>query len=199
MKTNLRQLALRFDPHVYENILLAYIVSTGYGDVNKLIQSEFMHSISRMIKESLQIASKRYLESVQDLLKAVNNKEFIEAIRLILKSFTDLMYNHHLISRWHEEKDFVLTKESITDPDQLKDTISFYSEVRRDLLRNRKHIWAKMQEKLTGLLENFQIYQLKLTELYQVLKWLGILTGIGEDFSGVEATLLNKVLSLIHF
>lgn len=107
MKEGLRQLCSRFDTNLYENVLLAYTTTASFAEVNLAIQTEFMNSITRSIKQALeqalsQDASGLSVESMANLLSGTN---YTNALRWILRDLTNLMYNHHLISRWHEENE----------------------------------------------------------------------------------------------
>ena len=106
MKASLRELCHKFDSHLYENVLLSYMTIASYDDINNAIQAEFMHSISRLIKESIEEAVPNLSASSIDLMiKLTPSNSYIPCIRLMYKHLTSLMYNHHLLSRWHEENE----------------------------------------------------------------------------------------------
>lgn len=106
MKASLRELCHKFDSHLYENVLLSYMTIASYDDINNAIQAEFMHSISRLIKESIEEAVPNLpATSIEYMIKITPSSDYIPCIRLMYKHLTSLMYNHHLLSRWHEENE----------------------------------------------------------------------------------------------
>lgn len=106
MQSTLRELCHKFDSHLYENVLLCYMTIASFEDINKALQAEFMNSVSRLIKESIE-ESVPYIpsSSIERMVKIVPSANYLLAIRTILKRLTTLMYNHHLLSRWHEENE----------------------------------------------------------------------------------------------
>lgn len=106
MKASLRELCHNFDSHLYENVLLSYMTIASYEDINNAIQAEFMHSISRLIKQSIEETIPHLLSSsIEYMIKVIPSSSYITCIRLMYKHLTSLMYNHHLLSRWHEENE----------------------------------------------------------------------------------------------
>ena len=79
---------------------------TSFEDINKAIQAEFMNSVSRLIKESIEEASP-YIpaSSIENMVKMIPINNYLPVLRIIFKKLTALMYNHHLLSRWHEENE----------------------------------------------------------------------------------------------
>lgn len=106
MQATLRGLCHNFDSKLYENMLLSYTTIATYDDINRAIQAEFMHSVSRFIKESIEEAVP-YIptSSIEQMIKITPLNLFLSCIRTILKNLTQLMYSHHLLSRWHEENE----------------------------------------------------------------------------------------------
>lgn len=106
MQATLRELCHKFDSHLYENVLLSYMVISSFEDINKAIQAEFMNSVSRLIKESIEETVLHIpSSSIEQMVKIIPVHFYLTAIRTILKKLTTLMYNHHLLSRWHEENE----------------------------------------------------------------------------------------------
>ena len=106
MQATLRELCHNFNSHLYENVLLSYMKITSFEDINKAIQAEFMNSVSRLIKESIEEASP-YIpaSSIENMVKMIPINNYLPVLRIIFKKLTALMYNHHLLSRWHEENE----------------------------------------------------------------------------------------------
>ncbi|CAG9313270.1 CCDC132 [Blepharisma stoltei] len=204
MKEGLRQLCQRFEMNLYENVLLAYTTTATFAEVNLAIHTEFMNSITRIIKQALEqaLANEASALSVESMTNLLNSTNYLTALRLMLRDLTNLMYNHHLISRWHEENDqayknevYPVTHLYIKDENRLNSVIEFYSAVKLDLLRNRKHIWEKMQQRLAKFInEGNQILSLKINEIGQALGWLNTFIQIGEDFSGTPSSELKKAI-----
>lgn len=54
-----------------------------------------------------------------------------------------------------------------------------------DLLRNRKYLWEKIQQKCAGLFDHSEQFPtLQTTEVTKILAWTDTFLQIGEDFSG---------------
>ena len=106
MQSTLRQLCHKFDSHLYENVLLCYMTIATYEDINKALQAEFMNSVSRLIKESIEETVPHIpSSSIERMVKIIPVNNYLLTLRTILKKLTTLMYNHHLLSRWHEENE----------------------------------------------------------------------------------------------
>jgi hypothetical protein len=208
MKASLRELCHKFDPHLYENVLLSYMTIASYEDINKAIQAEFMHSINRLIKESIETITPHLpSSSIEQMLKMISSSNYIPSIRLIYKNLTTLMYSHHLLSRWHEENEYFLnsvseqnsypvTQKFMKNLKKFEEIQGFYVEIKMSLLKNRKFIWEKIQQILAKIVkESEQIQNLTQGEIRKFLSWTNIFIEIGEDFSGLTCNELRAELS----
>jgi hypothetical protein len=106
MQATLRTLCHEFQSTLYENVLLSYMTIATFDDINKAIQAEFMNSVSRLSKEGIEEAVP-YIPatSIEQMVKIIPMANYMNAVRIVLKRLTSLMYNHHLLSRWHEENE----------------------------------------------------------------------------------------------
>lgn len=191
MKEGLSQLSQSFDATLYESILLGYTTLADANEMINVIHNELIGSVFKQIKVAVKYAlgENRTALTLEKLLQLLSPTQFLEAARLMFKNLTNIMYNNHLISRWHEEKGGE-SAVNTEDPVRVKE---FFTEVKRSLLRNRKHVWGRIQQKVAEVLaQSPQVLQVKHSGLAQLLVWLNTFIEIGEDFSGSPSTELKQ-------
>jgi len=202
VKEGLRSVCVNFNEHLYENVLLAYTHISKYSEVSTAIQSEFMHSINRLTKEGIEEALPHDISTMtlETLAHILHGTELLEALRLVLRNLTNLLYNQHLMSRWHEEHDssespYPVTSSCVFEPQKVEELKEFYETIKLDLLRNRKHIWKQIQHKIAGFIQESNHFELlKVDEVNQALGWINTFIEIGEDFSGTPTSELKSAV-----
>lgn len=208
MKESLTQLCFKFDARLYENVLLAYTSTASFQEVNSAIHEEFMLSTSRRLKETVEefVRLNETSVSLESLVRHIPTESYVQCMRRVAKRLSRLLYNHHLFSRWHEENDqqnlnssdgFTTTKQFITSPERLTEVLRFYTLVKTDLLRSRKHLWAKMQEKFALFIRiGDQLDIVSSPDICKALGWANTLIEIGEDFSGESSNDLKEAVAM---
>jgi hypothetical protein len=213
VKSRLAQLCRAFDSDVYENVLLAYASAYDPSQIalvkfRQNIQGEFMTAISHSSKTAIdhwlpEEVKKLQLQSAIHLLPV---QMYLEAMRELFKTFSEFLYNNHLFSRWHLDNEYVshslgsgkgclITKSYVLDETRLSKLAEAYAYVQDDLLRNRKYLWEKMQQKAGNLFDQGeQFLTLQPVEVTKLLTWTDTFLRLGEDFSGAFSTELRTAI-----
>ena len=117
----------------------------------------------------------------------IEQGSYLECLRNICKRLADLVYSHHLMTRFHSEGENPATTAGILSEAQNE-------EFRLALIGDRREFWAFLQERLLKFLrhtENF-VLSLSVTEIYDLLVLTNKLLEIGEDFSANEDHALRR-------
>jgi hypothetical protein len=112
MKEGLCDICKSFNAKKYENILLSYITSESYSNVNIVtfpqeIQTQFQDAVMKLIKQSvseslnIDVSTK----SLDDFVALIPKEKYLYCVKNIFKYLSALLFNHHLICRWHEENE----------------------------------------------------------------------------------------------
>jgi hypothetical protein len=207
MKDSLTSLCYKFDARLYENVLLAYTSSASFEGVKSAIHEEFMHSINRRLKDTVEdfVRLMENSSTLEALVRQIPTESFVDCLRRVAKRLSRLLYNHHLFSRWHEENDqmhlnsasgFNATKEYVTQLERLKEVLAFYGQLKTDLLRSRKHLWGKLQERFAVFVKfGNQLDIVSSADFCKALGWTNTLIEIGEDFSGETSHDLKEAVA----
>lgn len=174
-----------FEATLYERLVLGYSAALSADEVARKVHGAFLKSITKELKAALQ--QPLGANKAEDPLRSLTPQQFFESSQLIFKSFTNIMHNSHLLSKWHEEGDsgregafpvMRLSQDSST-------IYAFCSKVKHDLLRNRKYIWDKMQKRVAATITGYPLFSLlKRSDVPQLLSWLNSFIMLGEEFSG---------------
>jgi hypothetical protein len=110
--------------------------------MNLLIQGEFNKRISLIFKANL------------GQINTEPDCTALGALQVTLRQISNLLFNHHLFSRWHEENDdsnqeffqreTYPVSRKLLSVDELDTAKTFFTEIKLDLLRNRKYLWEKV-------------------------------------------------------
>lgn len=88
-----------------------------------------------------------------------------------------------------------VTLSYVDDSDTLTRLAASYAFIQDDLLRNRKYLWEKMQQKAAHLLDQGeQCLSLQPEDITRLLTWTDAFLQIGEDFSGAFSTELRTAV-----
>lgn len=90
-----------------------------------------------------------------------------------------------------------MTLSFVTDPELLSRLASAYAYIQDDLLRNRKYLWEKMQQKAANLIEQGeQCLALQPGDITRLMVWTDAFIQMGEDFSGSYSSELRTAVKL---
>lgn len=112
MKEGLCDICKSFSAKKYENILLSYITSESYQNVNIVtfiqeIQTQFRDAVMKLIKQAVyeSIHIDVNAKILDDIVELIPKDVYLPCLKNICKYLSNLLFNHHLICRWHEENE----------------------------------------------------------------------------------------------
>jgi hypothetical protein len=210
VKARLALLCRNFDATAYENVLLASASAQDASQLALNIHSEFLTAVSSAFKQGVEqwLSAEVGRLQLQSAVHLLPVQMYPRAMQDIFKALVQFMYSNHLFSRWHFENEYVsfslaaskgcpVTLSYVSDTDSLTRLAASYAFIQDDLLRNRKYLWEKMQQKAAHLLDQGEQWlSLQAEDISRMLVWIDAFLQIGEDFSGAFSTELRDAVKI---
>ncbi|CDW71082.1 UNKNOWN [Stylonychia lemnae] len=200
----LNLLILKYDQQLYDKILKAnqqlcndqklnfseYIANNIKDKIRQNVTQSMKRSLLKYQKnfEQLQLIGINYQNpriKLGTLSKMLDKTYYLQAICELYKTLSNLMYNHHLITRYHSLSDNVLSEEQ-------------NDIIRYQLVQDRKSFWQYIQEKLINFFQSTQELadDLSIRELFDLLMLSNRFIDMGQEFGGDDE---SSQVSLLRY
>eukprot|EP00742_Colponemidia_sp_Colp-10_P007504 GILJ01008088.1.p1 GENE.GILJ01008088.1~~GILJ01008088.1.p1 ORF type:complete len:1012 (+),score=165.37 GILJ01008088.1:151-3186(+) len=210
MEQTLRAMCRSFDPAMYQDTLTAWMLLPSYHTISEDIQHYFADAVRIITRETMiayiphEHVGAANLQSMQfrDLCAHCPGDKFVQCLTQIYEKLCDLLYNHHIISRWHDEQEAKFGQKD-DHPTETEDISSaevkkrdLYDDIRKGLLRNRKNLWDRMQQQVSLCLSStyLSFTTFKVEDFLQTLFISNRFIEIGEDFSNSNSPSLRSAI-----
>eukprot|EP00727_Mastigamoeba_balamuthi_P012514 m51a1_g7886 hypothetical protein (999) ;mRNA; r:68349-72368 len=193
----LRQVMLSFDNVMYTNLIRAFQLLGRTYEILGRIQDNFNADLEQRSRKTIrafldQAVLQRELDDtaskqkLPDLCKGVPSYKFVPCILTLLGVCTDIMWNFHLLKKWHDEAVAHGSKELSQDQTLV--------DLKQGLDSMKRRLWESIQRNVGELLKNISFSQLPVEDAMKVVEAIQVFSHIGTEFGSASRTALLDVL-----
>lgn len=188
----LTKICWKFEPCLFENLLLTLVTVIDCDKALKVIKSLFDETIEECLINSFKKAVPYLPLSPSDyMIKITPINHFLPLVSEIFKNLTLLMFNYEEILVWLNSK-LSIPSSSQSIPESV---LEKHEKVFKSLKRHKKRFWQKISKSISRILKNSnQINQLQQGELHQFTDLFSSFIIFCFHFSGSDPEKLQKVV-----